>query len=220
MTLLVMPHVSPKRAGAGIEQMRSWARLPLLFPLLLVAACGTAQFRLEQVGPASSLPPQIVPDMRYLSSPVGIVVMLSSETDIIDRNNGLGILQLAVELCPALERRRPWWNGDRYLLDDDSIYDELGRPLDGPMSYFGPSPRRLDGRINYWIPIRAYTPRRVSTNRSTGLEQQWTAEHDMRRDPRDICITITDGVILRGLRFSNTLVIPAAAVSAALAAEP
>jgi hypothetical protein len=215
-----MPHASPKRAGTGIEQMRSWTRLTLLLLLLLVAACGTAQFRLEQVGPASSLPPQIVLDMRYQPTPVGIVVMLSSETDIIDRNNGLGILQLAVELCPALERRRPWWDGHRFRLDHGSIHDELGRPLDGPMSYFGPAPRRPDGRINYWIPIRAYTPRRVGTNRSRGLEQQWTAEHDMRRDPRDICITITDGVILRGLRFSNTLVIPAAAVSAALAAEP
>ena len=200
--------------------MRSGIRLTLLLPLLLVTACGTAQFRLEQVGPASSLPPQIVLDMRYQPTPVGIVVMLSSESDIIGLNNKFGVLQLAVELCPALERRRPWWNGDRYLLDDDSIYDELGRPLDGPMSYFGPAPRRPDGRINYWIPIRAYTPRRVGTNRSTGLEQQWTAEHDMRRDPRDICITITDGVILRGLRFSNTLVIPAAVVSAALAAGP
>jgi hypothetical protein len=219
VNLLMMPHASPKRAGTGIEQMRSWAKLTLLFPLLLVAACGTAQFRLEQVGPASSLPPHIVPDMRYLSSPVGIVVMLSSETDIMDRNNGLGVLQLAVELCPALERRRPWWNGDRYLLDDDSIYNELGRSYERPLP-FGPAPRRPDGRINYWIPIRAYTPRRVGTHRSTGLEQQWTAEHDMRRDPRDICITITDGVILRGLRFSNTLIIPAAVVSAALAAGP
>ena len=200
--------------------MRLWSRLTLLFPLLLVAACGTAQFRLEQVGPASSLPPQIVPDMRYRSSPVGIVVMLSSESDILDDNNGLGVLQLAVELCPALERRRPWWNGDRFRLDHGSIHDELGRPLDGPMSYFGPAPRRPDGRINYWIPIRAYTPRRVGTHRSTGLEQQWTAEHDMRRDPRDICITITDVDMLREPRFSNTLVIPAAAVSAALAAGP
>ncbi len=42
----------------------------------------------------------------------------------------------------------------------------------------------------------------------------------MRRDPRDICITITDVAMLREPRFSNTLVIPAAAVSAALAAEP
>ena len=200
--------------------MRSWARLPLLFPLLLVAACGTAQFRLEQVGPASSLPPQIVLDMRYQPTPVGIVVMLSSESDIIGLNNKFGVLQLAVELCPALERRRPWWNGDRFLLEHDSIHDELGRPLDGPMSYFGPTPRRPDGRINYWIPIRAYTPRRVGTHRSTGLEQQWTAEHDMRRDPRDICITITDVDMLREPRFSNTLVIPAAAVSAALAAGP
>ena len=200
--------------------MRSWARLPLLFPLLLVAACGTAQFRLEQVGPASSLPPQIVLDMRYQPTPVGIVVMLSSESDIIGLNNKFGVLQLAVELCPALERRRPWWNGDRFLLEHDSIHDELGRPLDGPMSYFGPAPRRPDGRINYWIPIRAYTPRRVGTHRSTGLEQQWTAEHDMRRDPRDICITITDVDMLREPRFSNTLVIPAAAVSAALAAGP
>jgi hypothetical protein len=46
------------------------------------------------------------------------------------------------------------------------------------------------------------------------------AEHDMRRDPRDICITITDVDMLREPRFSNTLVIPAAAVSAALAAGP
>jgi len=199
--------------------MRSLAKLTLLFPLLLVAACGTAQFRLEQVGPASSLPLHIVPDMRYLSSPVGIVVMLSSESDILDDNNGLGILQLAVELCPALERRRPWWNGDRFRLDHDSINDELGRSLRRRLP-FGPAPRRPDGRINYWIPIRAYTPRRVGTDRSTGLEQQWTAEHDMRRDPRDICITITDVVMLRGLRFSNTLIIPAAVVSAALAAGP
>ena len=199
--------------------MRSWAKLTLLFPLLLVAACGTAQFRLEQVGPASSLPPQIVPDMRYLSSPVGIVVMLSSETDIMDRNNGLGVLQLAVELCPALERRRPWWNGDRYLLDDDSIYDELGRSYERPLP-FGPAPRRPDGRINYWIPIRAYTPRRDGTDRTRELPQQVFAEHDMRREPRDICITVTDVDMLRGLRFSNTLVIPAAAVSAALAAGP
>ncbi|WP_368417965.1 hypothetical protein [Rhodovarius sp.] len=219
MNLLVMPHAPPKRAGTGIEQMKLWSRLTLLLPLLLVAACGTAQIRLEQVGPASSLPPHIVPDMRYLSSPVGIVVMLSSETDIMDRNNGLGILQLAVELCPALERRRPWWDGDRYLLDHDSINDELGRSLRSRLP-FGPAPRRPDGRINYWIPIRAYTPRRVGTHRSTGLEQQWTAEHDMRRDPRDICITITDVAMLREPRFSNTLVIPAAAVSAALAAEP
>jgi hypothetical protein len=197
--------------------MRLWARLPLLLPLLLVAACGTAQFRLEQVGPASSLPPHIVPDMRYLSSPAGIVVMLSSETDIMDRNNGLGVLQLAVELCPALERRRPWWDGDRFRLDHDSINDELARSLRSRLP-FGPAPRRPDGRINYWIPIRAYTPRRVGTHRSTGLEQQWTAEHDMRRDPRDICITITDVAMLREPRFSNTLVIPAAAVSAALAA--
>jgi len=214
-----MKHASSKRAGTGIEQMGSWARLTLLSPLLLVAACGTAQFRLEQVGPASSLPPQIVPDMRYRSSPVGIVVMLSSESDILDDNNGLGVLQLAVELCPALERRRPWWNGDRFRLDRDSIYDELGRSYERPLP-FGPAPRRPDGRINYWIPIRAYTPRRVGTHRSTGLEQQWTAEHDMRRDPRDICITITDVDMLREPRFSNTLVIPAAAVSAALAAGP
>jgi hypothetical protein len=199
--------------------MRLWARLPLLFPLLLVAACGTAQFRLEQVGPASSLPPQIVPDMRYLSSPVGIVVMLSSETDIMDRNSGLGVLQLAVELCPALERRRPWWNGDRYQIDDDSIYDELGRSYERPLP-FGPAPRRRDGRINYWIPIRAYTPRRDGTDRARELPQQVFAEHDMRRDPRDICITITDVAMLREPRFSNTLVIPAAAVSAALAAGP
>jgi hypothetical protein len=200
--------------------MRSWAKLTLLFPLLLVAACGTAQFRLEQVGPASSLPPQIVLDMRYQPTPVGIVVMLSSESDIIGLNNKFGVLQLAVELCPALERRRPWWNGDRFLLEHDRIHDELGRPLDGPMSYFGPSPRRLDGRINYWIAIRAYTPRRVSNNRATGLSQQWSAEHDMRRDPRDICITITDVSMLREPRFSNTLIIPAATVSAALAAGP
>jgi hypothetical protein len=219
VNLRVMPHASPKRAGTGIEQMRSWTRLTLLFPLLLVAACGTAQFRLEQVGPASSMPSQIVPDMRYRSSPVGIVVMLSSESDILDDNNGLGVLQLAVELCPALERRRPWWNGDRFRLDRDSIYDELGRSYERPLP-FGPAPRRPDGRINYWIPIRAYTPRRVGTHRSTGLEQQWTAEHDMRRDPRDICITITDVDMLREPRFSNTLVIPAAAVSAALAAGP
>jgi len=199
--------------------MRSWAKLTLLLPLLLVAACGTAQFRLEQVGPASSLPPQIVPDMRYLSSPVGIVVMLSSETDIMDRNSGLGVLQLAVELCPALERRRPWWNGDRYQIDDDSIYDELGRSYERPLP-FGPAPRRPDGRINYWIPIRAYTPRRDGTDRTRELPQQVFAEHDMRRDPRDICITITDVSMLREPRFSNTLVIPAAAVSAALAAEP
>uniref|UniRef100_UPI00333EE310 hypothetical protein n=1 Tax=Rhodovarius sp. TaxID=2972673 RepID=UPI00333EE310 len=145
--------------------------------------------------------------------------MLSSETDIMDRNNGLGVLQLAVELCPALERRRPWWNGDRYQIDDDSIYDELGRSYERPLP-FGPAPRRPDGRINYWIPIRAYTPRRVGTDRITELPQQVFAEHDMRRDPRDICITITDVAMLREPRFSNTLVIPAAAVSAALAAEP
>jgi hypothetical protein len=199
--------------------MRLWSRLTLLLPLLLVAACGTAQFMLEQVGPASSLPPQIVPDMRYNPNPVGIVVMLSSESDIIDVSNGLGVLQPAVELCPALERRRPWWNGDRFRLDHDSINDELGRSH-GRRQPFDHAPRRPDGRINYWIPIRAYTPRRDDTNRATGLSQQWSAEHDMRRDPRDICITITDVSMLREPRFSNTLIIPAATVSAALAAGP
>jgi hypothetical protein len=194
-------------------------RLTLLLPLLLVTACGTAQFRLEEVGPASSLPPHIVPDMRYNPNPVGVVVMLSSEADIFVRNNGFGQLRLKVELCPALGRRWPWWAGDRFWLDDDSINDEIGRSLRG-QRHDGPTPRRPDGRVNYWIPIRAYTPRRVGTDRITELPQQVFAEHDMRRDPRDICITITDGVILRGLRFSNTLIIPAAVVSAALAAGP
>jgi hypothetical protein len=42
----------------------------------------------------------------------------------------------------------------------------------------------------------------------------------MRRDPRDICISLVDVAMLRDPRFSNTLVVTAAAVSAALAAEP
>jgi|LauGreDrversion4_1035100.scaffolds.fasta_scaffold273669_1 hypothetical protein len=199
--------------------MRSWAKLTLLFPLLLVAACGTAQFRLEQVGPASSLPPHIVPDMRYNPNPVGVVVMLSSEADIFVRNNGFGQLRLKVELCPALGRRWPWWTGDRFWLDDDSINDELGRSLRG-QRHDGPAPRRPDGRINYWIPIRAYTPRRDIIDGSAGLTFQRFAKHDMRRDPRDICISLVDVAMLREPRFSNTLVIPAAAVSAALAAGP
>ena len=199
--------------------MRSWTKLVLLLPLLPVTACGTAQFRLEQIGPASSLPPQIVLDMRYRSSPVGIVVRLSSESDLFVPNNGFGEIYLAAELCPALERRRPWWNGDRFRLDHGGIIDELGRSLEG-RRHDSPAPRRPDGRVNYWIPIRAYTPRLDFNDGSKRLTWQLFAEHDMRREPRDICITITDVAMLREPRFSNTLVIPAAAVSAALAAGP
>ncbi len=202
--------------------MRTFIRFGVLLQLLVLAACGsagTAQFRLEQVGPASSLPPGIVPDMRYWPGPLGIVVMVSSEADLFILNHGFGELQLAVELCPALARLRPIWDGDRSRIDNDGINDEFGHSLGRPR-LFGSAVRRPDGRISYWIPIRSVTPRRDGVHRVTRLPVQNFAEHDMRRDPRDICITLADLGMTRAARFSNTLVIPAATIHAVLQAGP
>jgi hypothetical protein len=209
--------------------MKRLARMLPVLALLLLGACATniRDLRLESVSPIAGreLPPVSVigHDPRRFG---GVVAEFSSARDLrrqIARFQGSFFA--VVERCagrthiddPPMERS---WISHGKFLDEQGVLAEAGRILSSERD-LGPAagvPR--NGRFFFLLPIHleGYVREQISSN--SGWSSRRVFEQDLLRAPDDLCVFARGFAYFQGIWRSNTVVIPFAAIRAALDSAP
>ncbi|HYF07693.1 MAG TPA: hypothetical protein VD970_08730 [Acetobacteraceae bacterium] len=143
----------------------------------------------------------------------GVIVLLSTRRDLRQetarRNSGF---QMTVALCegrvhlPDTGTRGPF-------LYNAGLWDAAGRlGVSATQDDVAPAP---GGRYVYWLPLSMRTRANVSYDR-TGTVTSFFPDHDLRQDGGDICVYGRGARMLGVIWLTNTVVIPDAAIRAAL----
>ena len=146
---------------------------------------------------------------------IGVVAMLSTSRDL-RQQGGENSDSFTVRLTRCEGRthvpdREPWGP----LVDHAGLYDERGAPILDPLAGQDELPHPT--RFTYWLPISLVTLARESRLGAEGRLSQWSVDHDLRNDTADLCLYARGAVMLLGTWRTNTVVIPRAAIRAAVA---
>ncbi|MBX9593168.1 MAG: hypothetical protein K2X46_02300 [Roseomonas sp.] len=197
---------------------------------LLVVGCATdiKDMRLEGVAPIASaepLPSRFTgEDARRFG---GVVATFSSERDLRRHVARFGdSFSAIVERCAGrthIEDR--WlprqWIGHGDFLDELGVLANAGRgTAEDPWRLGAMAGVPRDGRFTFMLPIdlEAYATERPSD--TSGWVTRRVPEQDLSRAPDDLCVFARGWTAFQGVWRSNTVVIPYAAIGAALAVPP
>jgi hypothetical protein len=201
-------------------------RTLLLVALMIVAACASDidDLRLESVRPieAVELPPTLAlgVDPRRFG---GIVAEFSTEQDLrAHAARSSASFRAYVERCAGRTHiedtmfPRLWISrGD--FSDDLGVLAEAGRPIGTDPLRVGPVagvPR--EGRFFVLLPIHLMAFAWERQNDNSGWTIRRVAERDVLQAPDDLCVFARGASYLEPVWRSNTVVIPFAAIRAAL----
>jgi hypothetical protein len=209
--------------------MKRLARMLPVLALLLLGACATNihDLRLESVSPIAEreLPPVSLIGYEIRRSG-GVVAEFSSARDLrrqIARFEGsfIAVLQRCAGRTHIQEApmERSWISHGKFL-DEQGVLADAGSIRSGEQGRARAAGVPRNGRFFFLLPIHleGYVTERP-TNIS-GMVTRRVFEQDLLRAPDDLCVFVRSTTYFQGRWRSNTVVIPFAAIRAALDSAP